>query len=270
MSSPARRSACRPASRIRRRPSRGRISEPIISDRDAVEIQRMVIHRDDHVIVLNKPPGLAVQGGSGTEKHIDGMLDALRFGFEQRPRLVHRLDKDTSGLLLIARTGPGGQAAGRVVPRSRDRKALLGDRGRRAAEEGGRDRPAAGQAAGRTRSRADAGRRGERPEGADPFPRARQRRPSVPRCWRCGRAPGGPISCASIARRSAVRSWATASTAARKRCCAAVADARRLHLHARRLLLPHPSGKGELKVEAELPPHFRRTVEAFGFSTDGV
>ncbi len=55
-----------------------------VSDRDAAEIQRMVIHRDEHVIVLNKPPGLAVQGGSGTEKHIDGMLDALRFGFEQR------------------------------------------------------------------------------------------------------------------------------------------------------------------------------------------
>ena len=52
--------------------------------------------RDDHVIVLNKPPGLAVQGGTGTERHVDGMLDALRFGFEERPRLVHRLDKDTS------------------------------------------------------------------------------------------------------------------------------------------------------------------------------
>ena len=50
----------------------------------------------------------------------------------------------------------------------------------------------------------------------------------------------------------------------------AVAEGRRLHLHARRLSLPHPSGKGELKAEAELPPHFRRTVEAFGFSTDGV
>ena len=49
----------------------------------------------------------------------------------------------------------------------------------------------------------------------------------------------------------------------------AVADARRLHLHARRLVLPHPSGKGELAVDAEPPPHFRRTVEAFGFSIDG-
>ena len=78
-----------------------------------------MIHRDDWVIALNKPSGLAVQGGSGTERHVDGMLDALRFGFEERPRLVHRLDKDTSGLLLIARTG---QAAKRLSESFRDRE----------------------------------------------------------------------------------------------------------------------------------------------------
>ena len=49
----------------------------------------------------------------------------------------------------------------------------------------------------------------------------------------------------------------------------AVADSRKLHLHARRITLPHPSGKGELRVQAEASPHFRRTVEAFGFSTAG-
>ena len=60
-----------------------------------------------------------MQGGSGTERHVDGMLDALRFGFEERPRLVHRLDKDTSGLLLIARTA---QAAKRLGKSFRDRE----------------------------------------------------------------------------------------------------------------------------------------------------
>jgi len=50
---------------------------------------------------------------------------------------------------------------------------------------------------------------------------------------------------------------------------AAVADSRRLHLHARRLVLPHPSGKGTLELQAEAPSHFKRTVEAFGFSTTG-
>ena len=100
----------------------------------------------------NKPPGLAVQGGTGTERHVDGMLDALRFGYEERPRLVHRLDKDTSGLLLIARTGLAARRLGDVLPRPRDREALLGGRRRHAAAAGGRHRPAAGQAAGRARS----------------------------------------------------------------------------------------------------------------------
>jgi 23S rRNA pseudouridine955/2504/2580 synthase len=63
-----------------------------------------VIYRDDHIIALNKPPGLAVQGGSGTTKHVDGLAEALRFGYDENPRLVHRLDKDTSGVLLMART----------------------------------------------------------------------------------------------------------------------------------------------------------------------
>ena len=75
--------------------------------------------RDDLVMVYDKPPGLAVQGGTGTERHVDGMLDALRFGFDERPRLVHRLDKDTSGLLLIPRTG---LAAQRLADSFRDRE----------------------------------------------------------------------------------------------------------------------------------------------------
>ncbi len=64
----------------------------------------MVIHRDDAAIVLNKPAGLATQGGTKTENHVDGLLDALSFRLDNRPKLVHRLDKDTSGALLVART----------------------------------------------------------------------------------------------------------------------------------------------------------------------
>ncbi len=67
-------------------------------------LKKAVIHRDGDVIVLNKPPGLAVQGGSGLDDaHLDAALDALKFGAEERPRLVHRLDKDTSGVLVLAR-----------------------------------------------------------------------------------------------------------------------------------------------------------------------
>lgn len=73
------------------------------SEADARLIRSLVIHDDAEMVVLNKPAGLAVQGGSKTTRHIDGMLDALASGGE-RPRLVHRLDRDTSGILVLART----------------------------------------------------------------------------------------------------------------------------------------------------------------------
>jgi 23S rRNA pseudouridine955/2504/2580 synthase len=63
-----------------------------------------ILYMDKHVIVLDKPPGLATQGGSGLTKHVDGMLDSLKFEKPTRPKLVHRLDRDTSGVLMVART----------------------------------------------------------------------------------------------------------------------------------------------------------------------
>jgi len=77
---------------------------PKVSDADIDALQDSILYMDDDVIALNKAPGLAVQGGTNTHRHIDGMLDSLQFGLRDRPRLVHRLDRDTSGVLLIART----------------------------------------------------------------------------------------------------------------------------------------------------------------------
>jgi 23S rRNA pseudouridine955/2504/2580 synthase len=71
---------------------------------DADALRRMVLYEDDKVFVFNKPAGLAVQGGSGVARHVDGMLDALRNKKGEKPRLVHRLDRDTSGVLVVART----------------------------------------------------------------------------------------------------------------------------------------------------------------------
>ncbi|MBV2359873.1 RluA family pseudouridine synthase [Thalassococcus sp. CAU 1522] len=78
--------------------------KPPVSDADAQMIRDCVIYRDDHIIALNKPPGLPTQGGSKQTRHVDGLAEALRFGYDDKPRLVHRLDKDTSGVLLLART----------------------------------------------------------------------------------------------------------------------------------------------------------------------
>jgi 23S rRNA-/tRNA-specific pseudouridylate synthase len=76
----------------------------ILSDEETELAQGMVIHKDFQAFVLNKPPGLATQGGTKTTQHVDGLLDALQYDNEGRPKLVHRLDKDTSGALLVART----------------------------------------------------------------------------------------------------------------------------------------------------------------------
>jgi 23S rRNA pseudouridine955/2504/2580 synthase len=67
-------------------------------------LKEMTLYEDDDVMVLNKPAGLAVQGGSGTTRHVDQMLEVMRDAKGQKPRLVHRLDKETSGCLLIAKT----------------------------------------------------------------------------------------------------------------------------------------------------------------------
>ncbi len=80
-----------------------------ISDDDRAFIANLVLHKDAELIVLNKPAGLAVQGGTKTERHIDGLLPALAEGDEQL-RLVHRLDKDTSGLLVVARNARAARA----------------------------------------------------------------------------------------------------------------------------------------------------------------
>ncbi|RTL50205.1 MAG: RluA family pseudouridine synthase [Bradyrhizobiaceae bacterium] len=83
-------------------PKVNELSEAARKTRD--ELAKMVLYEDDDVMVLNKPAGLAVQGGSGLSRHVDQMLETMRDAKGQRPRLVHRLDRETSGCLLIAKT----------------------------------------------------------------------------------------------------------------------------------------------------------------------
>jgi len=75
-----------------------------VSDADAELMKSCVLYRDEHILVLNKPAGLPSQGGSKQTRHIDGLSEALKYDYDEKPRLVHRLDKDTSGVLLMART----------------------------------------------------------------------------------------------------------------------------------------------------------------------
>ncbi len=80
------------------------VIETMVTKRDEMYIQDMVIYKDKNIIAINKPSGLAVQGGTDTIRHVDGLLDGLKYEYDERPKLVHRIDKNTSGVLVLART----------------------------------------------------------------------------------------------------------------------------------------------------------------------
>jgi 23S rRNA pseudouridine955/2504/2580 synthase len=86
-------------------------------------LKSITLYEDADVLVLNKPMGLAVQGGTGTTRHVDGMLDVMRDASGQRPRLVHRLDKDTAGCLLVAKTRFAASSLAKVF-RSREARKI--------------------------------------------------------------------------------------------------------------------------------------------------
>ena len=96
---------------------------PRIAEADAQMMRDAVLWRDDHLIVLNKPAGLPTQGGSGHSRHVDGLAEALCFDLPEKPRLVHRLDKDTSGVLLLARTRVAADALTKAF-RARDTRKI--------------------------------------------------------------------------------------------------------------------------------------------------
>ncbi|MGP6087650.1 RluA family pseudouridine synthase [Antarctobacter jejuensis] len=98
------------------------VAKPRVSAQDAEMIRACVIYKDDHIIALNKPPGLATQGGSKQTRHVDGLAEALKFDLEEKPRLVHRLDKDTSGVLLLARTRAAAQGLTAAIRHKMTRK----------------------------------------------------------------------------------------------------------------------------------------------------
>ena len=90
-------------------PGTARVKHVSVPDSLVEGLHAAILHRDKDIMVLNKPSGLAVQGGSKTQTHIDAALPALQFDEAEPPRLVHRLDRDTSGLLVLARNRKAAQ-----------------------------------------------------------------------------------------------------------------------------------------------------------------
>ncbi len=232
---------------------------------DEAMLQDAVLHRDDAVIVLNKPPGLPVQGGSRTERHLDGLLDVLRFGSQVRPRLVHRLDKDTSGVLVIARTALAAAFLTRAFREKTTRKIYWAIVVGLPKLWRGRIDLALAKLPGREGERVLADP--EEGKHAVTYYRVVDS-VGAEASWLAllpvtGRTHQLRAHCAALG--TPILGDAKYGGAAAH--LASVPSAKRVHLHARSISIPHPLG-GSLQVTAPLPRHMRLTWEFFGFPDD--
>jgi 23S rRNA pseudouridine955/2504/2580 synthase len=241
---------------------------PAVTDADARMLRDAVLHMDDDVIVINKPPGLPVQGGTGVTRHLDGMLDALQFDMPERPKLVHRLDKDTSGVLLLGRTARSTAqltAAFRTRAARKCYWALVV--GVPKVPMGRIDAPLAKQAGESTRERMQV----DEDDGrhaitwyrivASAFKKAAwlEMEPRTGRTHQLrahAALLGTPIQGDSL-------------YGGDVEMLSGGGISRKLHLHARAIKLPHPR-KGVLEVEAPLPTHMVSSFEFFGFEPDAA
>ena len=248
-----------PHSEVPRIEPHSRASKPSAADLDA--LTQRILYEDDHVFILDKPAGLAVQGGSGTRRHLDAMLDGLRFGGE-RPRLVHRLDRDTAGVLALARTA---QAAASLAAAFRSKQAeklywaiVVGVPD---VEDGRIDLPLAKLP----------GHRGER-VAAD-LQQGRRAVTDYRIVERAGRTAAWLALQPITGRTHQLRAHCMAigtpilgdfKYGARAATLDGSRSGLRLHLLARSLYLPHPTD-GWLAVEAPLPRHMLETWRFLGF-----
>ncbi|GAB5388635.1 MAG: RluA family pseudouridine synthase [Alphaproteobacteria bacterium] len=234
-----------------------------LDQRQIEEIKSWVIHDDKHVVVINKPHGLPVQGGSGLKKHLDGMLAALANKSGVAPKLTHRLDKDTSGVLVLARS----DAAARHLTRAFRSRETIKDYwaltvGKPEVRAGKIDLPILKGAAGKgERMRVDH-ENGKR--AVTLFAIADSAGSSA--AFVCLRPVTGRTHQLRIHLVEAgcpILGDGKYGGPEARLDGAGVQD-RKMHLHARRLRIPHPSGNGFLDVTAPPPPYFKRTMKELG------
>ncbi|PWR18010.1 RluA family pseudouridine synthase [Zavarzinia compransoris] len=233
----------------------------------AASLKKAIIHRDDRVIVINKPPGLAVQGGSGlNDAHLDAALDALRFGAAERPKLVHRLDKDTSGVLVLARDRLAASALTKAF-RARDAAKTYW------ALVAGVPRPARGRINLALAKEGPAGHEKMRavthPEDDDDAKRAVTYYAVVEQAGgRVGWLAMRPLTGRTHQLRAHAAFLGTPIVGDGKYGGAEAfltgGVSRKLHLHARAIDIAHPDG-GRLTVTAELPHHMVESFKLLGF-----
>jgi 23S rRNA pseudouridine955/2504/2580 synthase len=234
-----------------------------VDGREADALRRLILHQDDDVIAIDKPAGLAVQGGSGTIRHLDGMLDALRFGSAERPRLVHRLDRDTSGVLLLARHAAAAQHLAKAFRDKTSEKVYW-------AVVVGVPSPRTGKIDAALAKRTSFGRERvafDDEDGQSAVTLYRTLDVAVRRAaWLeltpvTGRTHQLRVHCLALG----TPILGDGKYGGAEAFLAGAELPRQLHLHARRIRMPRLRG-GMLEVTAPLPPHLRETFGYFGFA----
>ena len=243
------------------------VPPPGLSKADRDLIERAILFEDDDVLVLNKPFGIAVQGGTGTKRHIDGILAGMADRFGDRPRLVHRLDRDTTGVLLVAKHREAAARLGRVFQtRSAAKTYWALVRGVPRPPQG-RIEAALVKASGPDGDRVRKARPGEQEEAMHAtthysvVERIGQKAAWVSLKPVTGRQHQLRAHMALIGH--PIVGDGKYEVAGGPELPAELTG--RLHLHARRLVIPHPrQGLPRLDVTAPLPPHMIATWDALG------
>jgi 23S rRNA pseudouridine955/2504/2580 synthase len=236
-----------------------------LTERERKELEALVIHKDSSVLVLDKPAGLATQGGSGITKHIDGLLEHLTFGKKQKPRLVHRLDRDTSGVLLVARTVPAAAALSESL-RRRDAQKIYWALTRGVPKKrSGTIKLALTKEGGRGVERMVGVERGAEDAKHAITDYVVIDRAGDEYAWIAAK----PVTGRTHQIRVHLASLGTPIVGDFKYGGAAArpvgALENKLHLHARSINITHPDG-GRLSVTAPLPPHMVRAWKLLGFN----
>ena len=241
---------------------------PAFNDGDKKFIESLVIYEDPAIFVLNKPSGLATQGGSGITQHIDGMLEALQGKKRQRPRLVHRLDRDTSGVILVARTIPVAASLSEALRRRDARKIYW-------ALTKGVPKPHRGIIKLALAKEAGFGRHGTEERMAPAEAGDADAKSATTYYAVMGTAADQyawvalkPITGRTHQLRAHLAAIGTPIVGDFKYGGAAAegtgALENRMHLHAHSIDIAHPEG-GRLKADAPLPPHMKQAWKLFGF-----
>jgi 23S rRNA pseudouridine955/2504/2580 synthase len=237
------------------------------ADRDLVE--RMILFEDESVLVLDKPFGLAVQGGTGTRRHIDGLLAGMADRFGDRPRLVHRLDRDTTGVLLVAKHRDAAAKLGRIFQTRSAAKTYWALVKGVPAPRQGKIEAALVKAAGPEGDRVRKARPGEQAEAMH----ATTHYSVIDRvAHKASWVSLKPVTGRQHQLRAHMALIGHPIVGDNKyegdRDMPAANIEAKLHLHARRLVIPHPAGGTRIDVTAPLPDHMRRTWELLGLDAE--